>query len=357
MRLRGLLPPLPTAKCGICGSEFTPKVNRHGAARFCPACSKKHGRQKCERILAGNVYKTCEHCGESFEATHGQQKYCSPECKEARRLADPIDRQKRLARGRSWYHERGGREYLAGFNRQPEVMERRRIHSRLYRTRHPDKVAEFDNRYRNKRNKRIAEQSDGTAGGMVAKLVEKRIDHRDPVSMGGHHSAANLELCCDPCNTKKLAMPFAEWVAMLTEPFRSKAIARAEKARGAPLIQEALPLFGGLAIRKKKDNAVDQVIAKAEALAAWRRWLYEMAPNEWLDGYYASHPKPWTDHRLTSSQSFMVRYRADPAFARRWKDARNANRRQKRAEARMSQINGRFFLGPKWRVASREESN
>jgi 5-methylcytosine-specific restriction endonuclease McrA len=259
-----------------------------------------------------------------------------------------VDREKKNERYHRWYHERGGKQLVAERNKRQEVIEYRRLQSRLYKARHPEKVAEFNNQYRNRRNKRIAEQSDGTAGAMVAKLLklrhcqycghrftsdmDKRIDHRDPVAFGGQHSAANLEVCCDGCNSKKAAMSFAEWIAILAEPYRSKAIGRAEKAMGASIYQPSLPLFGGAVIRRPIEKTVNAYAAKRDALAAWRKWLYEMAPDQWLDGYYANHPKPWLDHRLSKSDQFLVHYKEDPAFARRWNDRRNARRIRQRAE-------------------------
>jgi 5-methylcytosine-specific restriction endonuclease McrA len=138
------------------------------------------------------------------------------------------------------------------------LIEYRRLQTRLFKARHPERIADQKNGYRDRRNKRIALQADGTADRMIERLMrksscqycghkfkdrsEKRIDHRDPISRGGQHSAANLELCCASCNSRKSAMPFIEWVSLLQEPFRSKAIARAEKARGGPIHQQMLTM-------------------------------------------------------------------------------------------------------------------
>jgi hypothetical protein len=132
-------------------------------------------------------------------------------------------------------------------------------------------------------------------------------------------------------------MPFMQWAKSLQEPWQSKAIKRFEKARGAPLSQLSLFGAGDLTQPKKPSLTIEkqqQAKAATDARAAWKKWLRELAPKEWLDAYYASHPKPWVDHRLTKARAFFVRYKADPLFARKWNDARNALRKQQRAEKR-----------------------
>ena len=169
-------------------------------------------------------------------------------------------------RVRSWYHDRGGREKFAERNKRPDVLEYRRIQVRIWKARHPEKVAEFKNGYRDKRNRLVAQQQDGSAGAAIASLLklktcqycgfrfasidDKRIDHRQPIAAGGLHSAVNLEVCCDPCNSRKRAMPFLDWLETLVEPWKTRARRRAEKANGGSLSQ--LPLLVPLAPRATK---------------------------------------------------------------------------------------------------------
>jgi len=51
------------------------------------------------------------------------------------------------------------------------------------------------------------------------------------------------------------------------------------------------------------------------AKQAWQWWIGHLAPEQWLDSYWQSHPKPWNDPRLTLTQSLGVRYRIDPRYA------------------------------------------
>lgn len=292
----------------------------------------------------------CQHCGILFDdfSSGLPRRYCSQQCKQqARNRRDALSDEHR-ARVRAWYHERGGKQQLAERRKRPDVAEYRRVQVRLYKARHPDKVAEWDTSYRNKRSKRIADQADGTAGAAIAALLklrncqycgrkfaavdDKRIDHRQPIAAGGLHSAVNLEVCCDPCNSRKRDMPFLDWLEKLVEPWKTRATKRAEKANGGSLRQ--LSLFVPVAMTRKRTSETDQrmdAAARRNAREAWEYWLYQKAPDWWLDGYYDNHLKPWADHRLTKAQAFFVRYKKDPIFARKWNDRRNARRREQRA--------------------------
>ncbi len=46
----------------------------------------------------------------------------------------------------------------------------------------------------------------GTRGGAL------ECDHKNPVSLGGSNDDDNLITACKPCNRKKCAMPFDEWI-------------------------------------------------------------------------------------------------------------------------------------------------
>lgn len=210
----------------------------------------------------------CQQCGISFDdfSTGLPRRYCSQKCKQqARNKRDALSGEHN-ARVRAWYHERGGKEQNAERRKRPDVAEYRRVQVRLWRARHPDKVAEWDASYRNKRNRLVSQQQDGSAGAAIASLLklktcqycgvrfasmdDKRIDHRQPISLGGLHSAINLEVCCDPCNSRKRAMPFLDWLETLVEPWKTRARRRAEKANGGSLSQ--LPLLVPLAPRATK---------------------------------------------------------------------------------------------------------
>jgi len=56
--------------------------------------------------------------------------------------------------------------------------------------------------------------SDGS-GRRVTRL---QIDHKVPISEGGRHDLSNLVLACQPCNSRKGAKPYDDFVAARIEP-------------------------------------------------------------------------------------------------------------------------------------------
>lgn len=263
------------------------------------------------------VGRVCAYCGGLISQQRNlNAKYCSKKCK------DNPERRKR------WYSANGGRQWHKKYREthKPEL----RLRAREWKAKNPEKVAERSRDYRKRRLNRVAAQSDGTAGRVIRSLLslarcqycgrkfqsdkDKRIDHRQPLVLGGEHSAMNLEVCCEPCNLRKRDMPFTQWLNLLQEPWRSRAIKRFEKARCAPLSQLSLFNGGDLSQPKKPRRMTEkqqEAKAEREAKAAWREWIHVRAPDWWLDAYYAATGKPWTDHRMTYAQKQRCRYRCD----------------------------------------------
>ncbi len=88
---------------------------------------------------------------------------------------------------------------------------------------------------------------DGTAAAVAVSLMQTKaclycdrlltddtrtIDHMDPLSKGGVHSASNLCACCSRCNTSKGSMGFMRFVAGLGDKHRRRAVAYYEKLNG-----------------------------------------------------------------------------------------------------------------------------
>lgn len=101
-------------KCKYCGKEFIKKSNSQKYCSLqCSAAAKKvqDKQNSKERYRALNQEKhlltaTCEYCGEPFIKRHGNQKYCSKECSENKRLEQNAD-----AAMRYYHHtkkQRGG---------------------------------------------------------------------------------------------------------------------------------------------------------------------------------------------------------------------------------------------------------
>ena len=68
----------------------------------------------------------------------------------------------------------------------------------------------------------------------------RTIDHMNPLSRGGMHSASNVVECCKPCNSRKHAKPFDVWLDGLEEPHQSNALRAYVKRQGAPPQQMSL---------------------------------------------------------------------------------------------------------------------
>lgn len=85
---------------------------------------------------------------------------------------------------------------------------------------------------------------DGTASAVAVSLMatksclycaceltdeSRTIDHMDPLSEGGTHSASNLCACCSACNNKKGARGFMQFVAGLSDKHKRRAVAYYER--------------------------------------------------------------------------------------------------------------------------------
>jgi len=205
----------------------------------------------------------CAHCGSRFESARKGVKYCCSACMWAARLA----RQSSTEAGRQKIREKARRAYLKQREKwvgkardyREANREKTRLWTRQWKAANPEKAAAHTTDYRASRHRRIAAASDGTAGSAIAGLLrgsrclycnarladiqDKRVDHMHPVALGGSHSAANLALACDPCNARKGAMPFVDWLALLPEPDSRRAASYYRGLNGAPPGQLSLLSF------------------------------------------------------------------------------------------------------------------
>lgn len=112
--------------------------------------------------------------------------------------------------------------------------ERRRV--RAYKHANPDAVA----RHGQRRWARAAAASDGTIKRQQADALlrsrkrcpycfaritadDAELDHIIPLALGGLHGVVNIVPCCAPCNGRKGARAFVDWVAMLSTSGRQSA--------------------------------------------------------------------------------------------------------------------------------------
>lgn len=98
---------------------------------------------------------------------------------------------------------------------------------------------------------------DGTASAVAVSLMatksclycaceltdeSRTIDHMDPLSKGGTHSASNLCACCSSCNNKKGARGFMQFVDGLSDKHRRRAVAYYERLN--KFVQQGSLSFG-----------------------------------------------------------------------------------------------------------------
>jgi 5-methylcytosine-specific restriction endonuclease McrA len=118
-----------------------------------------------------------------------------------------------------------------------------RLRQRLYKNANPSVAA----RSGDKRWCRIGATADGSVSrASLERLLRQRghcpycggpigpsssaIDHMQPVAKGGSHILANILVVCRPCNARKAARTWRQWLTMLAEPYRSTC-ARLYRAR------------------------------------------------------------------------------------------------------------------------------
>lgn len=60
---------------------------------------REHYRKNCKDILEKKITMTCEHCAAEYETVdHGNNRFCSNNCKSAARRASGIDNEERICR-------------------------------------------------------------------------------------------------------------------------------------------------------------------------------------------------------------------------------------------------------------------
>lgn len=142
-------------------------------------------------------------------------------------------------------------QYRARYEADPSAE---RLRTRRYKHAHPDRV-----RHQNaRRYRRMAQRSDGTLTSSAVEMLysaaracpycarpltsdSATLDHLDPVGRGGLHGISNTTACCGPCNSAKGDRPYSEWLKILEEPHRSRALRLYRRVRGHDPHQPSLP--------------------------------------------------------------------------------------------------------------------
>jgi 5-methylcytosine-specific restriction endonuclease McrA len=137
--------------------------------------------------------------------------------------SDPLFREEKKARSRA--------EYWAH-------LDQSRLKTARYKREHRDLASLHEAR----RNRRIAEASDGTLTLDFIAVLKRRArrcaycdsavfpsdkvtDHMIPLCRGGEHSLRNLVICCRRCNARKARLSYAEWIERIEPEHRTRVAA------------------------------------------------------------------------------------------------------------------------------------
>jgi 5-methylcytosine-specific restriction endonuclease McrA len=150
------------------------------------------------------------------------------------------------------YDRRNREDYSKRYKENPE---KEKLRMKIYKASNPEKVAKWGDQ----RRRRLALQSDGTiTKEVIERLLNESkkclycssditpftatIDHIIPIALGGQHSEYNLVVCCQPCNNKKHAKPFHEWINELDDKHKDKAEKLYRQRYGASPYQQTIAL-------------------------------------------------------------------------------------------------------------------
>lgn len=182
----------------------------------------------------------------------GQCRVCKTKAMKAHRLAAgiPVKRLSRIEDGRKLCLQCEEMKPLADFSpakrglggvmayckecflaRYPVSREERRAATAAYRKRHPERWAAMHRLHQFERRTQIKATTDGSVTDAFLKALyatrdciycgtstpreQRTADHKQPLSRGGHHTAANMVMACKPCNSAKSDMTFEEFMETL----------------------------------------------------------------------------------------------------------------------------------------------
>lgn len=225
--------------CAYCEAVF---VSTRHDRRYCSSqCERRSGFQ---RYLVGSRSSTCTECGATFEVP-GQRgrvpQRCAPCTEGAKRAAlvewrkanpekyaaqqervTPVDPEVMRARSRAWYAANKAQAAKARRAAYLKNREARLAYTMEYKRRNRAHATELENR---RRARKLAQfvapvdpqeiwERDGGAcqlcGEPITDPKQRSIDHIIPISRGGTHEPANVQLAHRVCNSRKgnrLQMP------------------------------------------------------------------------------------------------------------------------------------------------------
>ena len=219
-------PRLLTCQCGACFEQTGRGRKKQYCSSACRMAAKYERRQDAVALRLSDrarkpVEKTCAdaECGKTFLASHGQTKYCSPPCYQRTQQALT-----RVAGERRSERDRSSRPCKqCGSEFEPAYGDPRRTYcSSLCRTRacsrgggdtHRERAKKFGVRYEPihkvtvfidcKWQCQLCGKSTPRSLMGTTDRAAPELDHVVPLSKGGHHIRANVQLACRGCNMSK----------------------------------------------------------------------------------------------------------------------------------------------------------
>lgn len=220
-----------TKQCKACGDVkpldsfyLNPRNKTDGRHSWCKPCKKAYYQKKWAEA-------TPEQRAASAEKTRARMR-ADPEAHRARSLAwKDENRDKVNARVREWrrmHPEKDAARRARVLSGQPEA---RRLASKRYRERHPDRVKAYRSQYQSEnlakyavwaRNRRarirdaggshsvedveaLFRKQRGKCACCRKSLKRRHVDHVVSLARGGTNDRLNLQLLCPPCNHQKHA--------------------------------------------------------------------------------------------------------------------------------------------------------
>lgn len=205
-----------------CGAWFSlPSCHARRHKSCTAACAAEQRKSAAEARK-----RDCTECGSRFlprpnQLAKGQGRYCSTKCSlAAARRSDAFKAcdQKRVASRRASYVPKRP-EDSPRWKGGPEAYRKRRQESgasarqlREYRRANPHKAREWQQNRKNRKFgrleygtiPRLMDSQRGMCANCCCNIRDKyHVDHITPLSRGGRHEAANVQLLCGPCNLRK----------------------------------------------------------------------------------------------------------------------------------------------------------
>jgi 5-methylcytosine-specific restriction endonuclease McrA len=234
-----------TDTCGTCGAQFTYQYAGGRPPRYCSDSCRASGHRRWDKVQlamrrAIPVEAMCKLCGHQFlyqRAWGGQRQYCSEDCRvQGERLAEIAYVEARRKEWPTYYQQH--RESILAYHVAYRATEAGRCYRESYVARHREELRVQAATYRATDEARIAHQEAENRrrtlqmGGYTERIdpsviferdkwvcqicrepvdrmtrypdpMSASLDHRQPITLLGPHTASNVRLAHLRCNLSK----------------------------------------------------------------------------------------------------------------------------------------------------------